>query len=158
MTKSSHKTSKQLRNYIHFTKRCEKFANSLIQGNKSFGRADKKSNLNWRPKYYVRLSLVSVHEVKKLHPQKVAQSTDAPNVLKENADIFADFISGFFNESIKNFKFPSILKSVNVTPVFTKGYQGSKENFCPVSTLPVISKIFEKILCKQLLYRSKSLK
>ena len=31
-----------------------------------------------------------------------------------------------------------------------KGYRGSKENYRPVSILPVISKIFEKLLCNQI--------
>ena len=35
-----------------------------------------------------------------------------------------------------------------ITPVFKKGYKGSNDNYRPVSILPVISKIFEKLLCK----------
>ena len=71
-------------------------------------------------------------------------------MLKENADIFADYICGFFNESIKKSTFPSILKNANITPVFKNRYRSSKENYRPVSILPVISKIFEKLLCKQI--------
>ena len=96
---------------------------------------------------------VSVEEVykelRKLGPRKSAQSTDIPiRVLKENADIFADYICGFFNESIKKSTFPSILENANITPVFKKGYRSSKENYRPESILPVISKIFEKLLYK----------
>ena len=36
------------------------------------------------------------------------------------------------------------------TPVFKIGYRGSKENYRQVSILPVMSKIFEKLLSKQL--------
>ena len=71
-------------------------------------------------------------------------------MLKEKAGIFADYICGFFNESIKKFTFPSTLKNGNITPVFKKGCISSKENYQPVSILPVISKIFEKLLCKQI--------
>ena len=79
------------------------------------------------------------------------QSTDIPiRVLKENAYIFADYICGFFNESIKKSTFPTIFKNANITPVFKKGFRCSKENYRPVSILPVISKIFEKLLCKQI--------
>ena len=53
-----------------------------------------------------------------------------------------------FDESLNCCKFTSILKRANVTPVFKKGYRGSKENYHPVSILPV--KIFKKLLCKQL--------
>ena len=90
-------------------------------------------------------------EIRKLSPRKSAQSTDIPiRVLKENADIFADYICGFFKEPIKKSTFPSILKNANITPVSKKGYRGSKENYRPVSILPVISKIFEILLCKQI--------
>ena len=89
--------------------------------------------------------------IRKLSPRKSAQSIDTRiRVLKENANIFIDYICGFFNESIKKYTFQSILKNANVTPVFKKGYRGSKENYRPVSILPVISKSFEKLLCKQI--------
>ena len=71
-------------------------------------------------------------------------------MLKENADIFTDYICRFFNEFIKKSTFPSILKNPDITPVFKKGCRGSKESYRPVSILPVIPKIFEKILCKQI--------
>ena len=45
-------------------------------------------------------------EIRKLSTRKSVQRTDIPiRVLKENADIFADYICGFFNESIKNLHF-----------------------------------------------------
>ena len=90
-------------------------------------------------------------EIRKLSTRKSVQSTDISiRALKENADIFVNYICGFFNESIKKSTFPSILKNANITPVFKKGYRGSKENYRPVSILQVISKIFEKLLCKQI--------
>ena len=72
-------------------------------------------------------------------------------MLKENAGIFADYICGFFNESIKKSTFPFILKNANVTPFFKKGYRSSKVNYRPVSILRVISNIFEKLLWKQII-------
>ena len=101
------------------------------------------------------MSFVSVTEVlkeiRKLNPRKAAYSTDIPvKNLKDNADIFGDYICRFFNESLNCCKFPSILNHTNITGVFKKGYRGSKENYHPVSKLSVMSKIFEKLLCKQL--------
>ena len=55
-------------------------------------------------------------EIRKLSTCKSVQSTDIPiRVLKENADILADYICGFFNKSIKKSTFPSILKNANIT-------------------------------------------
>ena len=60
-------------------------------------------------------------EIKIINPRKSAKITDIPiRVLKENADIFADYISGFFNESIKTNTCPSVYKNANITPVFKK--------------------------------------
>ena len=107
-------------------------------------------NLNIRSHF--EFSFVSVdevlNEIKKLNPRKVAQSNNVPlKTIKDNTDIFTDYICGFFNKSLNCCKFPSILKSVNVTSVFKKGYRVSKENYLPVSSiLPVMSKIFEMLL------------
>ena len=83
--------------------------------------------------------------------KKATQDSDIPvKVLKENADFFAEYFYIFFNEAIESSKFPSSLKQANITPVFKKGSRNQKENYRPVSILPIISKIFEKILSKQL--------
>ena len=50
---------------------------------------------------------------------------------------------------MKKEKCPLILKNADITAVFKKGYQGSEGNYRPVSILPIISKPFEKIICKQ---------
>ena len=68
-------------------------------------------------------------------------------VLKKTL-IYCRLYCGFFNESLISYKFPSILKRANVTLVFKKGYHGSKGNYRPFSILSVMSKIFEKLLCK----------
>ena len=82
---------------------------------------------------------------------KATQYSDLlAKILKENSDIFGKYICDFFNECLDKGTFPSILKHANITPVFKKGYKGSKNNYRPVSILPVISKIFEKLLCKQI--------
>ena len=43
--------------------------------------------------------------------------------LKENADIFEDFICLFFNKYVDTGTFRDILKHANITQVFTKGIQ-----------------------------------
>ena len=92
---------------------------------------------------------ISVHDVEKeirrLSTRKASQYSDLPvKILKEN------FLNDLFNECVDKGTFPSNLKHANITPVFKKGYKSSKDNYRPVSILPVISKIFEKLLCKQI--------
>ena len=50
-------------------------------------------------------------EILNLHTSKACQDTDVPTkILKENADIFADFLHRSFNEFAKQSEFPSALK------------------------------------------------
>ena len=125
----------------------EEIANPIL---KSVLKYDKLPNVtairNLNIKSHFEFSFASVAEVlkeiKNFSPHKAAQSTDIPiKILKDKAGIFADYICRFFNESLNCCKFPSILKHPNVTPVFKKGYRCSKENYRPVSMLPVMSKI-----------------
>ena len=59
-------------------------------------------------------------------------------------------VISLINALIKVF-FSSILKNANITPLFKKGFKRSKDNYRPVSILPTISKIFEKLLSKQII-------
>ena len=70
--------------------------------------------------------------------------------MKENADFFAEHICRQFNEAMCSSKFPATLKFANVTPVFKKDHRNQKENYRLISILPIISKIFEKLICRQL--------
>ena len=47
--------------------------------------------------------------------------------------------------------FQSLLKLVDVTPVFKKGYRQSVKSYRPVSVLPNVSKAFERIMLEQIL-------
>ena len=91
-------------------------------------------------------------EIRKLDPRKATENTDIPvRILKQNSDIFGNYICDFFNECVDKGVFPSILKNANITPIFKKDFRGSKDNYRPVSVLPIISKIFEKLLSKQII-------
>ena len=92
-----------------------------------------------------------VKEIKKLNTRKAIQYTDLPvKILKKNSGIFGNNICDFFSDCVDRGDFPSILKIANITPVFKKGNRDLKGNYRPVSILPVCTKIFEKLLCKQI--------
>ena len=110
-------------------------------------------NLNSGSRFdFCRVNVQDVEkEIRRLSTRKATQYSDLPvRILKENSDIFGKYICDFFNDCVDKGTFLSILKDANITPVFKKGYKGSKDNYRPVSILPVISKIFEKLLCKQI--------
>ena len=62
-------------------------------------------------------------EILSLDTTKACQDTDIPTkILKENADIFSDFLFAYYNTSIvKSSKLPSILTLADIIPVFLKG-------------------------------------
>ena len=68
--------------------------------------------------------------------------------LKENSDIFSNFIYQSFNNMIDVCIFPKSLKLANVTPVYKKASNNSKESYRPVSILPNISKNYKRCLFK----------
>ena len=56
-------------------------------------------------------------EITKLNFPKPGQSTDIPTkIIKQNSDIFPDFILTRFNQSVTNSIFPSSLKNADITP------------------------------------------
>ena len=93
----------------------------------------------------------ALKEIRRLRAKKAVQDTDIPvKVLRENAEFFAAQICDQFNEAICSSKFPATFKFANVTPVFKEGIRNLKDNYSPISILPIISKIFEKLVCRQL--------
>ena len=49
----------------------------------------------------------------------------------------------YFNDTVNTSEFPSAMKLAYVIPVFEKNEWPMKENYRPVSILPIFSKIFE---------------
>ena len=91
-------------------------------------------------------------EINNLKTNKATQSTDIPTkLIKENSDIFGDFIFGNYNNCVFSSIFPNSLKNAIITPVHKKGAKTSKDNYRPVSILSNISKIYERLLFKQIL-------
>ena len=55
-----------------------------------------------------------------------------------------------FNISIETSRFPDSWKVARVTPIFKDGDRADKSNYRPISVLPVISRLFEKLVTNQL--------
>ena len=61
-------------------------------------------------------------------------------IIKANENVFAEAICFYFNKALENGKFPNCLKLANITPAFKKGSCTSKNNYRPVSILPVFQR------------------
>jgi retron-type reverse transcriptase len=71
-------------------------------------------------------------------------------MIKQEPYLFAKLLKPLINESINLGIFPTCLKTANVIPIFKKGDPTNLNNYRPISLLPVISKVFEKVLNNQL--------
>ena len=69
--------------------------------------------------------------------------------LKDGADILAIPVTQICNLSIKLSHFPHECKLAKLKPLYKKGYKADPKNYRPISLLPIVSKIVEKILQDQ---------
>ena len=89
-------------------------------------------------------------ELRALDGKKSGTYKDIPvKILKEHEDIVVLPLTGIWNEEIvQNRKFAERLKLADITPLHKKLETILKENYRPVSLLPVVSKIFERLMSK----------
>ena len=103
--------------------------------------------------FFKKVSLSTmVAELRALDGKKSGTYKDLPvKVLKEHEDIVALPLTEIWNEEIvQNRKFAERLKLADITPLHKKLETISKENYRPISLLPVVSKIFERMMSKQI--------
>ena len=87
----------------------------------------------------------TLNEINNLDTSKSALSEDIPfKIIKDNADIFANFILQTLNRCIIDKKFPDQLKKADVSHVFKTGSHNDKINFRP------LSKIYEPLTYNQI--------
>lgn len=72
------------------------------------------------------------------------------SVLKTSAPCICEPLCYLINMSFEEGSFPNTLKTSIVKPLFKKGEKSDMSNYRPVTLIPIISKIFEKIMLKRL--------
>ena len=94
----------------------------------------------------------SVYELlRKVDARKATGSDGVPgSLLLATADIIAPSLTQLFNMSLKSGIVPRAFKLAEVRPLFKSGDPASPGNYRPVSLLPIISKILERIVQNQL--------
>lgn len=70
--------------------------------------------------------------------------------LKRHSVLLSSILSDCFNDSISLGIYPRCLKQALVHPVFKGGDPKHATNYRPISVLPSMNKIFEKLLCSRL--------
>ena len=91
-------------------------------------------------------------EIGRLNPSKATTFKNIPpKVLKGSSDICAESLQIIFNDGIENCSFPDKLKSADVSSLHKAEAKTSKKNYRPVSVLPTVSKVFERIMDRQII-------
>ena len=75
---------------------------------------------------------------------------DIPTKILKECNFTFSVLTDCINESFETGTFSDCLKEANVTPIFKKDDLLDKGNFRAVSILPLLSKVFEKLIYKQL--------
>ena len=80
-------------------------------------------------------------------PSKGTYLYNVPSfIYKTCIDIVTPIVVDLFNNSLVVGEFPSCLRTGRVIPIFKKGSRNSVSNYRPITTLPIMSKIFEKLM------------
>ena len=98
------------------------------------------------------LRLATAKEIKAIIrdvPTNKAAGGEIPvNILKK-LNFYFDELTIFVNYALINGKFPITLKNANVIPVHKKDDPTDKTNFRPISVLPLLSRVFERVIYNQ---------
>ena len=90
-------------------------------------------------------------EVNNLKIKKASQKSDIPlKIIKENVDIISYFLYHNFNNSLSCATFPTSMKYADVIPIHKKDVKTDKENYRPISILPNLSKVYERVMYNQI--------
>ncbi len=104
--------------------------------------------------YYPKIPSITINEVdvyellKKLDTSKATGPDNISNALLKHCSLsLAKPLCIIFNLSLKTGVFPLMWKSANVTPIFkNKGDKKNCDFYRPISLLPCVSKVFEKLM------------
>ena len=100
---------------------------------------------------FEKVSSVSILKILKEFKTNKATGIDnlAGRFLKDGSNILYTTIAKICNLSIKLASFPDKCKVAKIKPLHKKGLKTDPKNFRPISLLPLISKIIERIIHDQ---------
>ena len=112
-------------------------------------RTDSKTDKVFHFEYVSKIFIEK--ELKSLKRHKATGFDDLPsNLLKDSSCVVSGPLAHIINLSLKSGVVPSEWKTAIITPLHKSGDKDSADNYRPISVLPVLSKILEKAVHKQL--------
>ena len=110
-----------------------------------------KQNVKINSKFsYQSVSEDTEKNVVKNLPENKATASEIPVDILKNSEFCFSELTKCINKAFNENKFPDTLKLSDIVPVFKKLDPTDKTSFRPVSVLPLLSKVFEKIVYDQL--------
>ena len=89
-------------------------------------------------------------EIRNLNVKKLSTYSSIPaSILKQRVDAYLPYLTDSINYSLRESTFPEELKHSEVIPVYKKLDPLKKGNYRPISLLPQVSKVFERIIYQQ---------
>ena len=83
--------------------------------------------------------------------KKATRKGDIPDkILKNSINIYLSKLTILINNCLKKEAFPYDLKLADITPLFEKEDRLNKENYRPVSIIPHLLKVLERIIYQQM--------
>ena len=113
-----------------------------------------KQKIEARDKFsFQQVSLEEIEtQLRDLDPTKSSTFGSIPvKVLTDHSDLFAPMLHFFINESVNTSNFPNELKKGDITSLFKNGDAFAKKNYRPITVLPAMSKIYERIISSQII-------
>jgi hypothetical protein len=74
-----------------------------------------------------------------------------PRLIRAASTNISTTLTEIINTSLSKSTYPDDMKKAEIAPLFKKKDDMSKDNYRPVSILPTFSKVFETIICEQLM-------
>ena len=89
--------------------------------------------------------------MKTLNRKKAQGYDEIPTAfIKDGANILAKPLASLINKCLENSLFPSAEKCAKITPIYKSEERSLLDNYRPISILPVLSKVFERVIHRQL--------
>ena len=91
-------------------------------------------------------------QIRKFNTNKASPVNSIPaRILKENSDVFLVAIQNIFNSGLSEGTFPKELKAGDISSLFKEEDAFTKKNYRPITVLPSVSKIYERLMQDQML-------
>ena len=85
--------------------------------------------------------------IRALDPSKAHDCDNIPIAMTKICDsMIVEPLCMIFEKCLVTGQYPSIREKANIIPVHKKSSRQCKNNYCPISLLPVFGKLFEKLL------------